>query len=65
MITKSLGEKKSDNLQEPLVENIVVEHPDQVKKLFHYQRINARSYTYSFEVLPFTKHECENFRSSM
>lgn len=31
IITKALGEKKSDNLQEPLVENIVVEH-DEVKK---------------------------------
>lgn len=32
VITKSLGEKKSDNLQEPLVENIVVEHADDGKR---------------------------------
>ena len=32
VITKSLGEKKSDNLEEPLVENIVVEHADEVSR---------------------------------
>lgn len=30
VITKSLSDKKSDNLEQPLVENIVVEHPKEV-----------------------------------
>jgi len=32
VITKALGEKKSDNLEEPLVDNIVVEPSDEAKK---------------------------------
>ncbi|XP_065202105.1 integral membrane protein 2A isoform X2 [Planococcus citri] len=32
VITKALGEKKSDNLEEPLVDNIVVEPNDEAKK---------------------------------
>lgn len=32
VITKSLGDKKNDNLEQPLVENIVVEHPKEEKK---------------------------------
>ncbi len=30
VITKNIGDKKSDNLKEPLVENIVVEPLDEV-----------------------------------
>lgn len=30
VITKNLGDKKSDNLKDPLVENIVVEPADEV-----------------------------------
>nr|ABM55538.1 conserved hypothetical protein [Maconellicoccus hirsutus] len=32
VITKALGEKKADNLEEPLVDNIVVEPSDEAKK---------------------------------
>lgn len=34
VITKSLTEKKSDNLEEPLVENIVIEHDDVSIKIY-------------------------------
>lgn len=37
VITKGLGDKKADNLEEPLVDNIVVEPSDEVntKLLIH------------------------------
>lgn len=31
VITKGLGDKKADNLQEPLVDNIVIEPSDEVR----------------------------------